>query len=47
MAAVKDVTIEIAEDYQKRHPSATWEEAMNYACTMREEEFIKWTKKCQ
>lgn len=32
MAKMKDLAIMLAEDYQKKHPKASWEESMEYAC---------------
>ena len=32
MARMKDLAIMLAEDYQKKHPKASWEEAMNHVC---------------
>ena len=32
MAKMKDLAIMLAEDYQKKHPKASWEESMEYVC---------------
>lgn len=32
MARMKDLATMLAEDYQKKHPEASWEEAMDYVC---------------
>lgn len=32
MARMKDLAIMLAEDYQKKHPKAPWEESMEYVC---------------
>lgn len=32
MAKMKDLAIMLAEDYQKKHPEASWEESMEYVC---------------
>ena len=32
MARMKDLAIMLAEDYQKKHPEVSWEEAMEYVC---------------
>lgn len=32
MARMKDLATMLAEDYQKKHPEASWEEAMGYVC---------------
>ena len=32
MARMKDLATMLAEEYQKKHPEASWEEAMGYAC---------------
>ena len=32
MAKMKDLAIMLAEDYQKTHPKASWEESMEYVC---------------
>ena len=32
MARMKDLAIMLAEDYQKKHPKVSWEEAMEYVC---------------
>lgn len=32
MAKMKDLVIMLTEDYQKKHPKASWEEAMEYVC---------------
>ena len=38
MAKMKDLAIMLAEDYQKKHPEASWEESMGYACGERSDE---------
>lgn len=35
MARLKDLAIMLGEDYQKKHPEASWEEAMGYVCRER------------
>lgn len=35
MARMKDLATMLAEDYQKKHPEASWEEAMKYVCEER------------
>ena len=32
IARMKDLAIMLAEDYQKKHPEVSWEEAMEYVC---------------
>ena len=32
MAKMKELAIMLAEDYQKKHPEASWEESMKYVC---------------
>ena len=32
MAKMKDLAIMLAENYQKKHPEVSWEEAMEYVC---------------
>lgn len=32
MARMKDLATMLAEDYQKKHPDASWEEAMRHVC---------------
>ena len=32
MAKMKDLAIMLAEDYQKKHPKASWEESMEHVC---------------
>ena len=32
MAKMKDLAIMLAEDYQKKHPEVSWDEAMEYVC---------------
>lgn len=32
MAKMKNLAIMLAEDYQKKHPKASWEESMEYVC---------------
>ena len=32
MGRMKDLAIMLAEDYQKKHPEASWEEAMDHVC---------------
>lgn len=32
MGRMKDLAIMLAEDYQKKNPDASWEEAMEYVC---------------
>lgn len=32
MERMKDVAFDLAENYQKEHPEASWEEAMMYVC---------------
>lgn len=32
MARMKDLATMLAEDYQKKHSEASWEEAMGYVC---------------
>ena len=38
MARMKDLAIMLAEDYQKKHPEASWEEAMEYVCERSDED---------
>ena len=38
MAKMKDLAIMLAEDYQKKHPKASWEESMEYVCGERGDE---------
>lgn len=38
MAKMKDLAIMLAEDYQKKHPEASWEEAMDHVCGERGDE---------
>ena len=32
MGRMKELAIMLAEDYQKTHPKASWEESMEYVC---------------
>lgn len=38
MARMKDLATMLAEEYQKKHPEASWEESMGYACGERSDE---------
>lgn len=38
MAKMKDLAIMLAEDYQKKHPKASWEESMEYVCGRSDED---------
>lgn len=38
MAKMKELAIMLAEDYQKKHPKASWEEAMDHVCGRSDED---------
>lgn len=38
IARMKDLAIMLAEDYQKKHPEVSWEEAMDHVCGRSDED---------